>query len=287
VKKTAAAGIIIAACTGRWPWAACFRYTSARSSGIFTLRRNLRHEGVSCNLVFDCSCDRTLVTERYAKKMGFRKLDGRVAAVGFAEATPTFGDVYEASVTDRWGAQHLLEAVAVLWIFMRLTAASPRNLVRGATPDGRGHRHLHRSGLRLLLPQYVEQEMRNRPLHIYKSAFSCGYVLKGLEPPPKPGAATVEPLEPEDESEPKDEPVEPEDESGPVDELELEDESGPKDELELEDESGPVDEPELEDESEPNDKPVAPEDKSEAKDEPVGLEDESGPVDESELEDVS
>jgi hypothetical protein len=51
-----------------------------------------------------------------------------------------------------------------------------------------------------LLPQYIEQEMRDGPLHIYKSAFGCGYILRGVEPRPKPVVATVvlEPVEPVD-----------------------------------------------------------------------------------------
>ncbi len=32
--------------------------------------------------------------------MGFRKLDGRLAVVGFEETTPAFGDVYTVSVKD-------------------------------------------------------------------------------------------------------------------------------------------------------------------------------------------
>ncbi len=41
--------------------------------------------GVNCNLAWDGGSNRTLVTEEYGKKMGFRKLDGR--AMGFAETT--------------------------------------------------------------------------------------------------------------------------------------------------------------------------------------------------------
>ncbi len=33
--------------------------------------------GVNCNLALDGGSNRTLVTEEYGKKMGFRKLDGR------------------------------------------------------------------------------------------------------------------------------------------------------------------------------------------------------------------
>jgi hypothetical protein len=32
-----------------------------------------------------------------------------------------------------------------------------------------------------LQPWYIKQEMRAGPLHIYKSAFSCGYILRGVE----------------------------------------------------------------------------------------------------------
>jgi len=32
-----------------------------------------------------------------------------------------------------------------------------------------------------LQPWYIEQEMQAGPLHIYKSAFSCGYILRGVE----------------------------------------------------------------------------------------------------------
>jgi hypothetical protein len=64
--------------------------------------------------------------------MGFKKLDGKAAVVGFAESRPTFRDMCEVRVTDRWGAQldmcevrvtdwwgaqHLLEAMAAPWIY--------------------------------------------------------------------------------------------------------------------------------------------------------------------------
>jgi hypothetical protein len=97
-------------------------------SCIFTLRQNLKQDGVSCNLEFDGGSDSTLVTEGYAKKLGLRKLNGRAAVMGFVETTPTFGNVYEASVTDRWDGQHLLEAVAVPWIYIGLAMDSPQNL---------------------------------------------------------------------------------------------------------------------------------------------------------------
>jgi hypothetical protein len=70
-------------------------------SRIFTLRQNLKGERVRCNLAFNGSSDRTLVTERFTELMGFRKLDGTLAVVGFAETTPAFGDVYTVSVKDR------------------------------------------------------------------------------------------------------------------------------------------------------------------------------------------
>jgi hypothetical protein len=47
--------------------------------------------------------------------------------------------------------------------------------------------------------QYIEQEMRNGPLHIYKSVFGCGYILRGMEPLPKSIVASVDDLEQEDE----------------------------------------------------------------------------------------
>jgi hypothetical protein len=50
-------------------------------SRIFTLRQDLKQDGVSCNLTLDHS-HRTLMTEGYTKKMGLRKLDGRAAVGG-------------------------------------------------------------------------------------------------------------------------------------------------------------------------------------------------------------
>ncbi len=46
-------------------------------------------------------------------------------------------------------------------------------------------------------------------LRIYKSEFGCGYILRGVEPPPKLVAATVV-REPVEEPESEDEPAEPE-----------------------------------------------------------------------------
>ncbi len=84
---------------------------------------------VSCILAFDGGSNRILVTEGYAKKMELRKLDGRATVASFAETSPTFGDVYEASVTDhRWGGQHPQAAVAVPWIYIGPAADSLRNL---------------------------------------------------------------------------------------------------------------------------------------------------------------
>jgi hypothetical protein len=58
-----------------------------------------------------------------------------------------------------------------------------------------------------LLPQYIEQEMRIGPLCIQKSAFGCGYILRGVEPLRKLLVTTVYVPEPIDEP------------GGPVDEL--------------------------------------------------------------------
>jgi hypothetical protein len=59
-------------------------------SQIFTLTQNLAIEPAA---------KRTLVTERSTRKMGFQKLEGRAAVVGFSGTMPTFDDMYEASVT--------------------------------------------------------------------------------------------------------------------------------------------------------------------------------------------
>jgi hypothetical protein len=54
-------------------------------SQIFTLRQNLKNEGKSCNLAFEGGSDQTIITERYAREMGFRKLDMKAAVASFAE----------------------------------------------------------------------------------------------------------------------------------------------------------------------------------------------------------
>jgi hypothetical protein len=57
---------------------------------IFTLRQNLKGDGVSCNLAFDGASNKALVIWMCAEKILFRKLDGRAAVVGIA----TVGNVY-------------------------------------------------------------------------------------------------------------------------------------------------------------------------------------------------
>ena len=37
-----------------------------------------------------------------------------------------------------------------------------------------------------LQPKHIEQEMGHGPLHVYRSVFSCGFLLRGLEPEAKP-----------------------------------------------------------------------------------------------------
>jgi hypothetical protein len=112
------------------------------------------------------------VTEGYAKKKELRKLDGRATLASFAETMPTFGDVYEASVTDRWGRQHLLEVVAVPWIYVGPAMGSTLNLrtryLQTYTPlseELQQKGHLHRSGL--LAPA--------SSIHQILTAFGCGH----------------------------------------------------------------------------------------------------------------
>ncbi len=67
---------------------------------------------------------------------------------------------------------------------MELADVIPTDLhvpVHGASSDRRGHGHLFQ--IRLLAPAAVdiEQEMRAGPLHIHKSVFSYGYILRGVE----------------------------------------------------------------------------------------------------------
>jgi hypothetical protein len=95
---------------------------------VFTLRQNLKVGGVSCNIAFDGGSDRTMVTEKYAKEKVLWKLDKRAAVMGFGEATPTCTDVYEVSITDRAGKQHLLQAAAVPWIQTGPAARCPQDL---------------------------------------------------------------------------------------------------------------------------------------------------------------
>jgi hypothetical protein len=192
VRRAAAAGIIIVACTGRWQKAECSKCMCGPRSRIFTLKQNLKQDGVSFNLALGGGSDRTLVTEGYAKKMVLRKLGGRAAVVGFAETPPTFGDVYEASLTERWGRQHPLEAVAVPWIYIGPAADSPWNLrtrfLQTYTPlseelqqTGEYSDICIRADYWHLLPQYIKREMRDGLFYIYKPAFGCGY-FAGLSP---------------------------------------------------------------------------------------------------------
>ena len=39
-----------------------------------------------------------------------------------------------------------------------------------------------------LQPKHIEQEMNNGPLHVYRTVFDCGFVLRGVEPPAVPAA---------------------------------------------------------------------------------------------------
>jgi hypothetical protein len=91
---------------------------------------------------------------------------------------PTFGDVYEVSMIDSWCGKTFWRRV------MEPADVIPADLhvpVHGASSDRRGQRHLFQ--IRLLAPEpwHIEQEMRAGPLHIYKSAFSCGNILRGVE----------------------------------------------------------------------------------------------------------
>jgi len=54
--------------------------------------------------------------------------DKTLLCFGFAENTSTFSDVSKVSVIDRRYEQHLLEVVAVPWIYMGPAAYRPRNL---------------------------------------------------------------------------------------------------------------------------------------------------------------
>jgi hypothetical protein len=141
----------------------------ARCAG-FTLRQNLRSRGKSCNLAFDGGSDRTTVTEKYAKEMGFRKLERRAAVMGFGETTPTSAKVYKITMTDGAEKQHLLEAVAVPRIHTGPAARCPQDLryrfLRIYNPPTE---EMHRTGedadvcigadYGKLLPTYVEQQL--------------------------------------------------------------------------------------------------------------------------------
>ncbi len=52
---------------------------------------------------------RTLVKEKNTERLSYQKLERKASVVGFAESTPTFGDVNEVC----WGSQYLLLEVAV------------------------------------------------------------------------------------------------------------------------------------------------------------------------------
>jgi len=39
-----------------------------------------------------------------------------------------------------------------------------------------------------LQPKHIEQEIKGGPLHIYRSTFGCGFILRGVEPPAAPPA---------------------------------------------------------------------------------------------------
>jgi hypothetical protein len=186
---------------------------------VFTLRQNLKNREGSCNLAFDGGSDQTVVTEEYAKRMGFWKLKEGAAVVGFGETTPLFADVYEIAVTERAGKQHYLEAVAVPRIHTGPAARCPQDLryrfLRIYNPPAE---EMHQTGEDTdiciganhweLLPTYVEQQLWKGPLHIYRSAFGCGYIVRGVEPPPKTTAAAVEPgRQPVEVDEPVDEPT--------------------------------------------------------------------------------
>ena len=40
-----------------------------------------------------------------------------------------------------------------------------------------------------LQPRYVEREHSGGPLEVYRSAFGCGYIIRGVEPPARPVVA--------------------------------------------------------------------------------------------------
>jgi hypothetical protein len=163
---------------------------------IFTLRHNIPG---GCNIAFDGGSDRTTVTESYAKRMGMQRLSCNTTAVGLGQAAATSGGMYVMMLSDRWGNEHKLEAMAVPHIHTGPAARCPQNLrkrfLRTYMPlSGELHQTGEATDICVgadyphLQPKHIEKEIGNGQLHVYQSAFGCGYILRGTEPRAAPAA---------------------------------------------------------------------------------------------------
>ena len=107
--------------------------------------------------------------------------------------------MYIVTICDRQLKVHYLEALAVPHIYTGPAAKSPTNLrtrfMRTYTPLSK---EMHQTGEATdvcigadyphLQPKHIEQESRDGPLHIYKSIFGGGFILRGVEPGKAPAA---------------------------------------------------------------------------------------------------
>jgi hypothetical protein len=154
---------------------------------IFTLQHNLKN---GCNISFDGGSDRTTVIEGYARRMGLRRLSCSTSAMGLGQTEAVTGGMYVLTLCDRWGKVHYLEAMGVPHIFTGPAAKSSKNLrkqfMKTYTPlSGELHQTGEATDVCIgadypqLQPKHIEQEMRNGPLHVYRSVFGCGFILRG------------------------------------------------------------------------------------------------------------
>jgi len=122
-----------------------------------------------------------------------QRLSCNTAAVGLGQTAATSGGMYMVMLRDRWGNEHRLEAMAVPHIHTGPAARCPQNLrkqfLRTYMPLSG---ELHQAGgatdicvgadYPQLQPQHIEKEIGDGQLHVYRSAFGCGYILRGTAP---------------------------------------------------------------------------------------------------------
>jgi hypothetical protein len=166
---------------------------------VFELRQDLWTEEGNFTIAFDGGSDATLVTEAYAAKWKCKRLDRQAAYVGFGQRVPKMGDVYEVVVADRLGKPVRLEAIAVPLIYSGPAATcrigTNRKFWESAPPldglcqSGRPTDICVGADYWQLQPRFLENEWGGGPLNIYRSAFGCGFILRGELPPPPPVAA--------------------------------------------------------------------------------------------------